>query len=231
MWKLFRKIPAGKTYIALVTEDPNVVFDYYISENSNEPTDQELLTISEWFKHYNSTIEEYAQCRQWSRDFLETTGWASLSDSDKDAAIELDIADANDAVPYLMGKGYTLDQAKGKLLMSFANDHKKNVEACKLRMSEPHLYVIIGKYLDLSQAASFFSLTQNLSDAYERQAIKGTKDSSSGVGFFDFIESTAGTIYETAGLAAQGFILNDGSTDVTPLVAELMDWFRYGKKN
>ena len=60
------------------------------------------------------------------------------------------------------------------------------------------------------------------------QAIKGINDGDVGVGLFDYIESTVGTIYENAGLASKAYPMVNGDTDEANLVYELMDIFRNG---
>jgi len=231
MLHLHRIIPAGKTYSALIAEDPNVKFEYFTSENLSEPNSMLVDSIEEWFKNFNNSIEEYSVAKQWCKDYLNTNGWALLTDGDKDALIALDLSSDTDSVPYLMGKGYSLEQARETLLVAFSKDHIKNIEACSKRMNDEYLYFIIGKHLPLGEAASFFSLTQNLSAAYERQALKGTVDSPGmGVGFFDFIEDTPGTVYATVGLDSQGFLGNAGDGNMSPLREDLMKWFRYGVK-
>ena len=56
---LHREIPVGKTYADLIAEDPNVEFDYFVSENAVEPNSMEVTSEqSSWSTYMTEKSEE-----------------------------------------------------------------------------------------------------------------------------------------------------------------------------
>ena len=125
-------------------------------------------------------------------------------------------------------KGLSQADSIAYLQSAFGNHHIKDVVNCKLRAESPKIYTIIAKYLNLNDGRDFFQTVRNLYIDYKEQAVKGTLDGSVGVGLFDYIENTAGTIYEFSGLASKNYTMQNGDADETNFVLELMEIFRNG---
>ncbi len=182
---------------------------------------------------YNIGQKYYADYLQWRwaiRDKVYAEDWADLTDAEKDIAIALDIGNnSSDKVAYLMSKGDTLNEAKGKLIQAFSKTHTPTVQSCRERGEHENLYAIVPKYLSQGDSADFFRLIQELWSQYINQAIMGVNDGHAGEGLFDFIESTVGTSFENAGLEQQGFVMQNGDADASNFITELMDWFRLRK--
>jgi len=181
---------------------------------------------------------DYNQFREYIRSILDVKTWANLSNSEKDFMIDLYLKetaidqatdDINKAT-HLMTTGQATDAESVRLLIvdRWSKHHVLDVESCRARANALRLYISIGTYLSISDATDFFMTVENLYVGFRDQAIKGTKDSSE-EGLFDYIESTAGTVYEFAGLASKGYMMQNGDSDESNFIAAIMDVIRHGK--
>jgi hypothetical protein len=227
------KIKVERTRLASQDEQvdaPIIVTDGVLDTSKYD----DITSIENWYLHSDAICCDYLQMRERVRTILDATGWSGLTSTEKDIIIELymqettkDDATANgEKVAQLMGKGYSLQEAQGILLKSYASHHLKEVDSCLKRANSEGLYTVIAKYLILDDAGDLIKITHKLFDLYKTQAIKGINDGNAGEGLFDFLESTSGTTYETAGLEQQGYTLNVG--DYTSFITELMDVLRNG---
>ncbi len=181
---------------------------------------------------------DYNQFREYTRAILDVKTWANLSNSEKDFMIDLylketDVDQATDDInkaTHLITTGQAVDAESVRLLIvdKWSSHHVLDIESCKARANALKLYISIGKYLTISDATDFFITVENLYIGFRDQAIKGTQDGSD-EGLFDYIESTAGTVYEFAGLASKGYVMQNGDPDESNFVAEIMDVIRHGK--
>lgn len=178
---------------------------------------------------------DYLKARELAKDEMVTLGgWGSLTSEDKGYIVDFFLEDpafdsaTNNAnkVGYLMGTGLSLQEAQGYLASAYAAHHKKEKGACYKRANSVRVSEIVATYLSISDAADFVKTIDIPLTLYTTQGIKGVNDGSAGAGLFDFLESTAGTIYETAGLAEQGYTINVGT--VNDLITALMDVLRNG---
>lgn len=215
----------------------NAVKDAFmiVATGATGPSDySDFSSIGNWYNYGSSLCTDILQLRDKIKELVESITWSSLSDAEKDIVIEFYIREDGvdestyntNKITYLMGKGYTLDEAKGKLIQSYANYHTKEVKACGERASCERLYQVIAKYLVLSDAGDLIKITHKLFDLYKTQAIRGTEDGNAGEGLFNFLESTVGSSYENAGLEQQGYTLNTGT--YSEFITELMDVLRHG---
>ena len=205
-----------------------------ISDTQPDSDYNEVKSVLDVYNTHYNYFGDYSAWRQKINEDLNDRGWDDLTDQEKDICIELDLYEdgvdpsvfTGTKITYLVGKGENPALVLGE---SFANHHVKDIENCRLRGDDVHIYIIVGKYLSLQDAADFFRLIQGLYTQYRDQAIKGTLDGFVGIGMFDFIESTPGTIYEFSGLESQGYTINSPHT-VSDFITEFMLWFREGKK-
>lgn len=202
----------------------------------NDINYEDISSVVNWH-NFGYQITDYLTIRNEigtvSGVYATPSNWPNLTNQEKDIIIEYYLYNdyPTDKIVHLMTtRGMSQGDAIKYLQESFAKHHLKDISECKRRASHENVYVIIAKYLSLPEAAIFFSLVQNLFNSYTVQAIKGSQDGTVGLGLFDFIESTPGTIYENAGLSSQGFTMVNGDPDTTNLVNELMTWFRHGIK-
>lgn len=237
MYKLFRKIPSGKTYADLVAEDPNVNFDYVIDEATSLADHDDVTTIENWDKYWSETIEEYGIARQAIHTLAHSIGWEELTHAEKMVAIKYRAypnADSTAAivVGYLMGLGYTQGQAAGLLIQNGAQDQVKLIQSCTFKGTHQNLYMILGMYLSISDQGALNGLVETLLTKYMGKGLRGTKDGQDGLeGLYDFIEGTEGTVYETVNISTQGYVMQNGDPDTNNLIADLMDWLKYQKTN
>jgi hypothetical protein len=233
MWRLYRELPAGKTYAELMAEDDQVEFNYFVSTNPTEPNAEEVTDIKLWDKYHSETPQQYGVCRTAIQTSVLATGWTNLNHEDKMLALKYRAfpnatVDTATVFGYLMAQGNTQPEA-AQILISFgAIEQARLIEACQFRGSHPVLFMIIGKYLSIEDQADLNELVDTLLNKYMFRGLRGTLDGQDGnVGLFDFIEGTAGD----TNLAAQGYTMLTGDTDSTNLINELMDWLRHGKSD
>lgn len=211
--------------------------DIVPSDYSALPTNQSG-NLTMWKDFSQDFCYDYSQYRHYVNLDLNTLTWDNCSDEDKDFIIDLTIKEDSkvaavsdgEKVVYLMGKGNSQGEAILILQKNFAKHHILDAEDCRARGKAVDVYEIVSKYLTLPDATDFLRLVQGLFSNYKEEAIKGTLDGNVGIGFYDFIESTPGTAYEFSGLDSQGFSMNNGDTDMTNFINELMTWFRIGKR-
>lgn len=187
------------------------------------------------YGHHKIAVD-YLKARDLARDEMVVQGgWNALSDVDKYEIILLFLDDpafdraTNDAnkVGFLMSKGLTLQQAQMYLVQAYSSHNVLEIEACAKRANSEAIRNILISFLSINDAADFTRVTKDLIALYSTKGIKGINDGTSGEGIFDFIESTSGTTYETAGLAEQGYVLNGGAP-YSILITGLMDILRNG---
>lgn len=234
MWNLFRVMPSGKTYTALVSEDPNVKFDYVISEETSlSGHDNVTSDIASWEAY--SLGGDYQIARSAIHTIAKTTTWANLSDEEKMTSLKYRAfpdtdTSATTVVGHLMSKGYQQHEAVALLITNGAKEQAKLIENCRYRGSSPILYMIIGKYLSIEDQANLNEIADIMLNKYMFRGLRGTLDGQDGnVGLFDFIEGTTGTVYEVVNLMSQNYTMINGDADATNLITDLMNWFRHGK--
>ena len=189
-----------------------------------------------WRDHAMSACVDYQQFRDYVADAAQTKTWNAMSGDEKRFLCDYYIrpngtdkpTDQMNKVVYLMGTGMTQPQAAEVLQDAFAKWHAEEIKACASRVNSEKFYKTIAKYLNTVDASDFAEVAQNSYIKYITQAIRGVNDSDTGEGLFDFIESTAGTSFEFAGLEAQGYTMQNGDLDMSNFIAELMDVLRNG---
>lgn len=192
--------------------------------------------LNSWYLYAETYCVDYLQFRNYVSDVFDVSQWGSLSDTLKEFILSLDIYPDSEVMSindwnivratYLIGKG---KNPSVELSKYFALHHVKDVESCKNRADNEQVLIIVGKYISLPDASILFDLVQNLLGKYRIQGVKGVNDGFVGIGLYDFLEDTIGTVYEFAGLEAQGFSINSPYT-IQEFKTELMLWFRNGKK-
>ncbi len=211
--------------------------DAFVVVNSGDtiPTDYtDVSSVQYWVDYGSSLCTDYLQLRERVRGILDVIGWTGITNSEKYIIIgeymkesSKDDTTANtEKISFLMGEGYTMSEAQGLLIKSYASHHLKEVNACLQRANSEKLYMVIAKYLTLDDAGDLIKITHKLFDLYKTQGIKGVNDGNAGEGIFDFLESSVGTSFETSGLEQQGYTLNTG--DYNSFISELMDVLRNG---
>ncbi len=227
------KIKINRTNIA----NPGETVDapLIVSNGSLDLTKYDDITsIESWDEYGGILCTDCLQIRDRIKYHFELVSWSGLTSPEKDIVINWYLKESykdddvsnTEKVIYLMSKGYTLPQAQGILIQAYSIYHIREVNACSKRANSAQLYVVIAKYLSLTNASDLIKITHKLFDLYKSQGIRGTLDGNAGEGLFDFLESTAGTSYETTGLQQQGYTLNTGN--YTTFISELMDVLRNG---
>jgi hypothetical protein len=194
----------------------------------------DITSIENWFKYGGSLTTDYLQLRERVRAILNSVTWNGTTPSEKSVIIELYLKETSktenqanmEKVMYLMGLGFSLDDAQTEIIKSYANYHLLEIDSCYKRANSERIFKIIAKYLNLADAADLIKTTHKLFDLYKTQGVRGTKDGESGEGLFDFLESTVGTSFETTGLRQQGYALKSGDYNI--FINELMDVLRHG---
>ena len=204
-------------------------------------TDQ-TMDLLKWKDFGEPVCTDYLQFRMYIMQVMTDKvdggdSWDDLSDAEKDLLIEnyasedqVDGAtDGMRKVVHLMTvHGMSQPEAVKYLEDVFADHHIKEIDSCEKRVKNKTLFQVIAKYLTIAEAADFTQVIDQPYYMYATQGIKGINDGEAGEGLFDFIESTAGTSYETAGLQEQGYPMKNGDPDMTNFIADLMEVLRKG---
>lgn len=230
------KIGKLKTERTILINDGEIVDSPIISVNGSLDLTKydDITSMVSWDEYSDNLCTDRLQTRDRIKEILNSQGWSGSTDNDKEIVIKYYLKETNkedsvsntEKVMFLMGKGYTLEQAQGRLIQAYSTFHIIEINACHSRANSAKLFEVIAKYLDLSDASDLIKITHKLFDLYKTQAIRGVNDGNAGEGLFDFLESTIGTSYETTGLTQQGYTLNTG--DNTTFINELMDVLRKG---
>jgi len=214
---------------------------FYLVDNSydfaaNNATDksQDLILLS---VHGRKLCTDYYQFRTLLNEQLDVKTWAGCSDAEKDLIIKINVkesaisyaTDGTNKVTHLITSGQSADTESARLFLvdAWAYHHILDVDACGSRSVSLKLYEIMGRYLTKADSTDFFTTVENLYFAFEKQAIKGSLDGSE-VAVFDYIESTPGTVYEFTGLESKGYTMQNGDTDMTNFIVDIMDILRKG---
>lgn len=183
--------------------------------------------VQEIFFDGPSHYDDYLQWRWAIKDLLPAT-WTEMTEFEKAISIELNLAplEGNNKVIWQMSKGMSQSCALDRIYGFFAYNHKRNIESCKNRAEHERVAIIIAKYLGETQGIQFTRTIESLLIQYKEHVVIGTEHGSGGqVGLIDFFNNTSGTVYETAGLANQGYVMQNGDPDTTNFSAELVNWF------
>lgn len=198
---------------------------------------ENITSIKNWYVFGINAANDYLHMREQVRDIISVVGWSGTSNEERDILIDLYLDDPNiptsgnntNKIVHLMTtNGLSQVDSIQYLQDVFGEHHIKDIAICKLRADSSKLYSVVAKYLTLDDGRDFFQTVRNLYIDFKEQAIKGTNNGTVGVGIFDYIENTVGTIYENAGLNSKGYIMQNGDPDETNFISELMDVFRNG---
>lgn len=206
-----------KTYNGLDIIEPYKIHD---SSESTPVGYEDITTISNFKSIGEEFATDYLQYRMWiDKYFNDNYGWSSANDIEKQIIIDFNLLDRDfdtttnntNKIVFLMGKGYSQQEAQGYLINAYAHHHTLDKYSCINRAESEALTRVVLTYLSVDDATDFIETTKTLVELYEDRAIKGVNYDSESVGFFDFIESTVGTVYETSGLSSKGYTLNTGT--------------------
>ncbi len=224
-----------------ITKDVDILIDnnYIYSESPiTGPTYSDITSIENWSLYGKYVTVDYLQIRDQIKEQIGIINWSGCNNVERGIIIDYYVVDetitpsenTTNKITYLMSiKGLSQDESIRYLQDVFGSHHIKDLKSCAKRAESPKLYSVVAKYLDLNDARDFFQTVRNLYIDFKEQAIKGTLDGDVGVGLFDYIECTPGTIYEYAGLSSKGYVMQNGDTDTINFSSELMDIFRGGK--
>lgn len=224
----------------LYLEDNQTIPAVLIMEDNDMPpigyTDYSS-DLLKWKDFALQVCTDYLQFRTYVTEQLTLKGWSNLSNDEKYFVIDnyikedgIDPVTTNyNKIVYLMTVcGMSQPQAISHLQKVYAIHHLKEIESCLKRAQNEKLFTVIAKYLKLEDASDFTKVIALPYQMFVTQGIKGVNDGEAGEGLFDFIESTVGTSYETAGLEQQGYIMANGDPDMSNFIVELMDILRNG---
>ena len=218
------------------TSIPEVVYTDSQPPTNSDGNDYTLInSLLEWRDYGERLCSDYLQYVSYVQ--ANCPIWSSLSNDEKDYLISAYIKagditkeqDASNKIMYLtVEQGLSMTDAQGVLLDAWSYYHIKERASCKARSECKEVSYIIGKYLSISDASDFVKTIQNLIYLFSTQGIRGVNEGDTAEGIFDFIESTPGSVYDTAGLREMGYTMINGDPDMENFISELMDVLRNG---
>lgn len=222
-------------YVETNENPPAIVMSTGANPDPAKLTDR-TTDLLYWRDHAYMKCRDYQQFRDYVAGAAQTKTWAAMSDDEKRFLCDWYIrptgtdkpTDQTNKITFLMGLGMSQAEAAGVLQDAFAKWHVAEINSCVARVNSEQFFKVIATYLSTVDASDFAEVAQNSYIKYFSQAIRGVNDSDTGEGLFDFIESTAGTSFEFAGLAQQGYTMQNGDPDMTNFISDLMDVLRNG---
>jgi hypothetical protein len=182
-----------------------------------QSSDEEISDIETIYNNYLDVFTDYIQWRYHLIYLISTKGWSNLTTQEKDICIYIQGRDTNldlstndtNKVTYLIGNGKTQSEAELLLVVIYSEFHTEEKESYRKRVDSERINQVFLEYLSIPDVVDFIKTTETLSSLLVNRAIVGTSYGSSSVGWMDFVESTTGTVYENAGLAAKSYSLKN----------------------
>jgi len=168
----------------------------------------DISSILNWHLFGANAVNDYFACKSAIKDMVLEIGWANLTNVEKDTAIQYySYPDTTSAVIYLMGKGYTQQQAQGFVLQQWHKHHANLLHACRHRWY--YAKFVVPQYLSFADSEDLMNAVEALIFAYTEMGRLGINYGDKTDGIMDFIESTNG--YLNNGLNEKGYILINGT--------------------
>lgn len=220
-----------KLYLEKDQKIPSVIIsNSEITPNGYEDKTYDLIS---WKKYGFRECTDYLQLRDRVLVALNQRKWINLSDEEKDYVISLslkedsisELQDIQNKIEHLasIGKIEENDLSRGRffLIKAWSEHHVKQKAVPRLRLGSQKLYEVIGTYLSVDDATTFFMNTRALFNAYESQGIKGSNDGNSISALFNYIE-------DDDGLKSLGFTMQNGDSNMDNFIIGVMDVLRHG---
>jgi hypothetical protein len=171
----------------------------------------DISTMLTWHQYGSQIANDYLVWKTAIKDIVTEKGWANLTNTEKDLAIQY-YAYANpvDPVIYLMGKGYTQQQAQYTVLLNWHKHHGNLINACRQRWY--YVKFIAPMYLSLTDAEDLLNTIENLVFAYTDTGRLGLNYGDKKNGILDYIESTNAFVGQ--GLRENNYALLTGTWDI-----------------
>ena len=170
-----------------------------------------ISSIVNWNMFGSNVANDYLVCKKEIKEFVIEKGWSNLSNVEKDLAIQYyAYPDTTSAVIYLMGKGYTQQQAQGFVLLQWHRHHGNVMNSCKQRWF--YVKFIVPQFLTFNDAEDLLNTVEPLVFAYNDMGRLGISYGDKRDGIMDYIEST--NAFQGQGLRENGYVLLQGTYDI-----------------
>jgi hypothetical protein len=170
----------------------------------------DISSIVNWNTFACTIVNDYLVCKNVIKELVIAKGWSNLTNTEKDLAIQYyAYPDTTSAVIYLMGKGYTQQQAQGFVLLQWHRHHGNVMNSCKQRWY--YVKFIVPQYLSFNDAEDLLNTVEPLVFAYNDMGRLGVNYGDKRDGIMDYIEST--NMFQGQGLRENGYTLLQGTYD------------------
>jgi len=167
----------------------NKPFKFIYSGQTTPSGYVDISSIVNWNKFGCQVVNDYLVCKHEIKELVVEKGWSNLTNAEKDLAIQYyAYPDTISAVIYLMGKGYTQQQAQGFVLLQWHRHHGNVMNSCKQRWF--YAKFIVPQYLSFTDAESLFNTIESLAFAYNDMGRLGINYGDKSNGIMDYLEST-----------------------------------------
>ena len=214
--------PATRTFTGtpkepILFEDSTPGGDY-----TEQTTVKQVFDVFQIIKKDNLFVQDQI------REAFGKTNWASITNEERQIMIDVSTGDLDlEKVGFLMGQGYTQDEAVQKLKDAWVINYDKNKKACKRRLYSRKMNDVIAKYLTTEDAEDLVHTVRDLIDDY-LLGIRGVAHQGDTYGLVDYYNSTPGTPYENGLKENKSYIMQNGDPDMTNFVADTLDVLIYG---
>jgi hypothetical protein len=144
-----------------------------------------------YWQEFGVQVADYWTAQDTIKTIYTTTGWANLKDPDKDVLIDFGVGDTStEIIPYLIGKGYTQQEASGIYLNSVAKSIESKQPIARSRADNHRIITIVYSFLDSVEADGLLNAIANFLSLYKEKVYLGTEFGDVSDGLMDFINNT-----------------------------------------
>jgi len=185
----------------------------YIESGSTVPNNYVVInTIKNWDAYGYSFANDYSVVKFAIKDIVDILGWNSLSNEEKDLAIQYySYPDNTTAAIYLITvKGMSQAEAQFFLTKAWHKHHLKNIVAYRERWNYAKFVVL--QYLNRNDGEDLFNTVKPLIDLYIEVGVVGIQFNDNNDGIIDYIYSING--FDGQGLEENNYTLLQGTWQV-----------------
>lgn len=173
-----------------------------------------ITSIETWHKYGDSLLSSYQDKQRAIKLAFYDKGWNNCTNIEKDLVMEYhanpDLGNNNQntqMIMYLLGKGYSMDQATDYLVDCWHNHWEKFISECPAKFRKATKVVL--RYLSFADASDLDITIDSLKSRYMTTGILGLGYGDHKEGLLNYIWSN--NSYTAQGLEENGYTLKKGS--------------------
>lgn len=184
------------------------------STHSNLNGYSNITSIETWHKYGDSLLSSYQDKQRAIKLAFYDKGWNNCTNNEKDLVMEYhanpDLGNNNQntqMIMYLLGKGYSMDQATDYLVDCWHSHWEKFISECPAKFRKATKVVL--RYLSFADASDLDITIESLKSRYMTTGVLGLGYGDHKEGLLNYIWSN--NSYTAQGLEENGYTLKKGS--------------------